>query len=57
MYTITYIECGFLTVRAFLEYGRFDGFSFRVGKIPSVGQNKGEVIGPPPPPQPNYGYR
>ena len=31
MYTITYIEYSFVTVRAFLKYGRFDGFSFRVG--------------------------
>ena len=33
MYTITYIEYSFVTVRAFLKYGRFDGFSFRVGSI------------------------
>ena len=39
MYTITYIEYSFVTVRAFLKYGRFDGFSFRVGSryIWSVG--------------------
>ena len=33
MYTITFIEYSFVTVRAFLKYGRFDGFSFRVGSM------------------------
>ena len=31
MYTITYLEYSFVTVRAFLKYGRFDGFYFHVG--------------------------